>query len=74
VTQIGKALLVASAMLAVVGAAFYFSDRLPWIQRFGRLPGDFTFTRGNLRIYVPLTTCLLLSLVASAILYFLRRR
>jgi hypothetical protein len=28
---------------------------------FGRLPGDISFQRGNMTIYVPIVTCLVLS-------------
>ena len=41
-------------------------DKLPF--RPGRLPGDISVSRGNLRIYVPLGTCIVLS-VALTILF-----
>lgn len=70
----GKTLIAMAAVLALVGVAFYFSDRFPLLQRFGKLPGDITVTRGNVRFYFPLTTCLLLSLLATAIAWFLKRK
>ena len=39
----------------------------------GRLPGDITWQRGNSTLYLPLVTCLLLSIVLSVILTLLRR-
>jgi hypothetical protein len=39
----------------------------------GRLPGDLSWQRGNSTFYVPLVTCLLLSVVLSVILALLRR-
>ena len=39
----------------------------------GRLPGDIVIERENLRIYVPLATCLLASLVLSFVLWLLNR-
>jgi hypothetical protein len=39
----------------------------------GRLPGDLVFQRGPSTFYVPLVTCLLLSVVLSVILALLRR-
>lgn len=40
---------------------------------FGRLPGDLVLGRGSFRIYLPLGTCLLLSVLLSALAWFLRR-
>ena len=39
----------------------------------GRLPGDLSWQRGNSTFYLPLVTCLLLSIVLSVILALLRR-
>ncbi len=44
----------------------------PW--RPGRLPGDFYFKRGNLSIYFPLTTCLLLSLLLTLLFSLFSRK
>jgi len=55
--------------LVVVGLAW------PAIERMGlgRLPGDFVLGRGNFRLYVPLATSLLVSVVLSLVLWLLRR-
>ncbi len=47
----------------------------PWISKigFGRLPGDFVFGEGNARVYLPLATCFIISLVISVVLWFWRR-
>ncbi|WP_442755008.1 DUF2905 domain-containing protein [Methylocystis sp. JAN1] len=39
----------------------------------GRLPGDIVYERGNLRIYLPLATSLLLSVLLSALFWLMRR-
>ena len=39
----------------------------------GRLPGDIVYQRGTSTLYIPLVTCLLLSVVLSIILALLRR-
>jgi len=54
----------------MVGVLVLVAGRVPWL---GRLPGDFTFRRDGLTIYVPLATCLLASVVLSLLLYLLRR-
>lgn len=72
--QLGKTLIALAVVLACVGVGFYFSDRLPFLQKFGKLPGDITFVRGNTRFYFPLATCVLLSLFATALAWLLKRK
>ena len=45
----------------------------PWLQRlgFGKLPGDFRFKVFGKEFFIPLTTTIVLSLVAAAIAKFL---
>jgi hypothetical protein len=40
---------------------------------FGRLPGDFTFRRGDTTFYVPLATSLVLSVLLTLVLMLFRR-
>jgi hypothetical protein len=56
-------LLVGVGLLAMTGA-------LNW---FGRLPGDLRFGDGRTRVYIPLTSMLIVSLVLSLLMYLLRR-
>jgi hypothetical protein len=39
----------------------------------GRLPGDIVVRRGNSTLYVPIVTCLLLSVVLSIVAVLMRR-
>jgi hypothetical protein len=55
--------LLAAAILWLFPNAF---------RQLGRLPGDFHFKSGNVDVYVPLGTGLLLSLLLSLILRFLK--
>ena len=47
----------------------------PWISKLGlgRLPGDIVIERENTRIYFPITTSILISLVLSAIFWLFRK-
>lgn len=47
----------------------------PWISKLGlgRLPGDVVVERENFRLYVPITTSILISIVLSLILWLLNR-
>jgi len=70
VQSLGRLLLVAAAILAILGVLALLSARLPWL---GRLPGDIMIRREGFSFYVPLTSCLLVSLVISVILWLVGR-
>lgn len=67
---LGRSLILAGLLLVVAGLVVSFSSRVPWL---GKLPGDFTFRSGGATVYLPLGTCLLLSLLFSLLSYFFRR-
>jgi hypothetical protein len=48
-----------------------FSGRLPWL---GRLPGDIHIQRGNWSLYLPLATCLVVSIVLTLLFSLFGRR
>ena len=64
-----KALILAGLALRVAGLLWPWLGRLP----LGRLPGDLVMEREHFGIYWPLTTCALLSLVASLRFWLFRR-
>ncbi|MFH0344472.1 MAG: DUF2905 domain-containing protein [Chromatiales bacterium] len=47
----------------------------PWMTKLGlgRLPGDIVIERDGFKLYFPIVTCLLISLIVSAILWLFRR-
>jgi DUF2905 family protein len=59
--DVGRLVLVFGVLLVVVGGA---------LMLFGRfhLPGDFTFRSGNVTVFVPLATGVILSIVATIVL------
>jgi hypothetical protein len=67
---LGRSLIFTGLLLLVAGLVVSFSSRIPWL---GRLPGDFTFRSGGLTVYLPLATCLLVSVALSLLSYFFRR-
>ncbi|HUA76618.1 MAG TPA: DUF2905 family protein [Acetobacteraceae bacterium] len=64
----GRLLIVAGIGLVLLGLLF---------PLLGHLPGDLRFGRGSVRVYLPLGSCILvsvlLSLVLSAVMWFWRR-
>ena len=66
----GKALILFGLLMVAAGLAINFGLPL------GRLPGDFTFKRGGVSIYVPLASCILVSVLltlVSALISFFKR-
>lgn len=62
-------LIVFGIVLVVAGLLW------PWLGRLGlgRLPGDFVIQRENFRLYIPLGTSILISVVITLILWLIRR-
>ena len=62
--------------LVIIGLALLAIGLLwPWLGKvpLGRLPGDIVIERGGFRLYVPLVTMLLASLLISLLLWLFRR-
>ncbi len=68
--SIGKILIVTGLVLAGLGVLFLVGGKIGWL---GRLPGDFTFRRGNLTFYFPLATSLLVSAILSLLFWLFRK-
>lgn len=66
----GKMLMIVGILLIIVGGLLYLGGKIPGI---GRLPGDIVIKRGNLTIYFPVVTCIILSLLLSLVLAWFRR-
>lgn len=63
-------------LLVVVGLAVLAVGVLTWtggLSWFGRLPGDIRIERGNTRVYIPLVSMLIVSVVVSIVLSLFRR-
>lgn len=67
--EIGVAVIVLGVLLLVLGALFY-SGALGWL---GRVPGDLHFERGRTRIFVPIGSMIVLSIVLSLLFTLFRR-
>lgn len=65
----GWVLVVVGVVIAVIGLVWLLTPSVPWL---GRLPGDIVFERENFRFYFPLTTCILISVVLTGIMWLIR--
>ncbi|MEE4212881.1 MAG: DUF2905 domain-containing protein [Parvularcula sp.] len=58
-------------ILLILGALFILAGLLwPWLSQLGlgRLPGDVVIERGPAKIYIPIVTCLVLSVGLTLVL------
>ena len=67
--SLGKSLVAIGLVLVLVGAALWIFGR----SGGGLLPGDIVVERKNIRFVFPIVTCLVVSLVLSAIAWLMRR-
>jgi hypothetical protein len=64
-----RVLIIIGAVLLLAGLAW------PWLSRLGlgRLPGDINIETDTGGFYFPIVTCLVISVVLSLVIWFLRR-
>ncbi|WP_456428208.1 DUF2905 domain-containing protein [Rhodocaloribacter sp.] len=65
----GLLLILIGLGIALVGLLVW-TGALSW---FGRLPGDLRIERPTVRVYIPITSMLLVSLLLSLLFYLVRR-
>jgi len=68
--DMGKFLVIAGTVILALGLVFLLSDKLP----IGRLPGDLKFGGERFRIYIPVATCVLLSVIITLIVNFFSKK
>ena len=64
-----KFLIGAGLLLLLAGLLW------PWLGKFpfGRLPGDILLEKENLKVYIPITTMILISALVSLLLWIFRK-
>ena len=69
-TRDAAILVIALGAAVILVGVVMLAGGLNW---FGRLPGDIRIERDNTRIYIPITTMILLSVGLSLLMYLVRR-
>ncbi len=64
-----RALIITGIVIVAIGLAWPWLSKLP----LGRLPGDIVIDKPGLKIYVPVTTMILVSAVISLLLWLFRK-
>jgi uncharacterized membrane protein len=69
-TSMGKWLIMAGLIIILIGLILQFAPGL--LKWFGHLPGDINIKRENTRVYVPITSMILISVVLTIIVNIIR--
>lgn len=64
-----KTLILLGIVILAVGLLWPWLGKLP----IGRLPGDIIIDRPHLKLYIPITTMIVVSLVISIILWLIKK-
>jgi ribose/xylose/arabinose/galactoside ABC-type transport system permease subunit len=67
--MVQRVLITLGVVLLVLGLLW------PWLQKMGlgRLPGDLVIERENFRLYFPLATSIIISLIVTLLFWLFRR-
>ena len=68
--DLGRLLLITGAVIFALGLVMVLAGRLPW---FGQLPGDIAWQRDNVRVYIPIGSMIVVSVVLTLILNLVAR-
>ena len=69
--NITKTLLIVGVVLICIAIVYhFFGDKLSWL---GRLPGDIRYEGENTKVFFPITTMIILSVVFSIVMNLLQK-
>jgi len=68
--QFGLVLIAIGVIFIIAGIVLYFSLSVPLL---GKLPGDIVIRRDGFTLYIPITTSIMLSAIATLVLYLVSR-
>ena len=71
IADLGRLLVLGGVLLASAGLVLIVAPSVPFL---GRLPGDIRIDTENVKVFAPLGTMLLLSVIPTVLLNVLNRR
>ncbi|MGH8433020.1 MAG: DUF2905 domain-containing protein [Pseudomonas sp.] len=64
-------LMIIGAVVFLIGATLHFA---PWLLNwFGRLPGDIRIESGQSKVFIPITSMVILSIVVTLLINLFKR-
>jgi len=69
--DLGKSIIAVGIILVIIGIIITMAGKIPGV---GKLPGDIFIKKENFSFYFPLTTCILLSIMLSVIMYWIGKK
>ena len=71
--DLGRMMVITGAVLAAIGALLWLTSRPGGLPlRLGRLPGDISYHGRRGSFYFPVVTCILLSVVFTAVMWLIQ--
>ena len=64
-----KLLIIIGVFLVIIGLFWKFISKLP----FGRLPGDIVINKPGFKLFLPITTMIIISIILSLIIWLIRK-
>jgi hypothetical protein len=64
--HMGKFLIIVGIVCIVVGLIINYGHKIPFL---GKLPGDISIDKGNVKVYFPIATSILISILLSLLLF-----
>ncbi len=66
----GKILIFLGVIIVIIGVLVQAKGQIPFL---GKLPGDIIYEKGNTKIYIPITTSILISLILSILIFLINK-
>ncbi|MCX7919732.1 MAG: DUF2905 domain-containing protein [bacterium] len=73
---VAKLLILTGIGLVIIGILVYFSEKIPigkWFH-IGKLPGDIYIQKKNFTFYFPITSCIVISVILTFLMWILFRK
>jgi len=68
---VAKLIIFVGILITVMGVLLLFANKIPWL---GKLPGDIYIEKKNFSLYLPITTCVIISILLSLVFYFISKQ
>ena len=68
--HMGKFLIIVGIVCILIGLLMNYAHKIPFL---GKLPGDIFIDKGNVKIYIPIATSILISVLLSLVLFLFNK-